>query len=273
MQYLYIIMITYIKKYSDIPKDFLNDFSNNIINFDNNIIDIDFNKIIKWINIRKDNLKKTLIKKFFKDSEYTIQRINKKTDHWGTIADEIKISFDCFKYLCTIKQNEETSKIKEYIKTIKILIQKYKEYSKRDLFKCLGIKKFYNNPIEKQKQGEFIIYEIKETLPIKIIYNKYFNKDTQNKLKIIMNVNVKDIEIIKKCINYSIKMKQCKKYKNIYDIDYETLEKMFLSCEYMKECIINNIKHEKKPFKNLNRMIKNENEKKYYLYVVNLWLM
>jgi len=103
-------MITYIKKYSNIPKDFLYDFNDNIINIDDNNINIDFNKINKWINIRKDNLKRILIKKFFKDSEYTIQRINKKTDHGGTIIDEIKISFDCLKYLCTINKMKKQIK-------------------------------------------------------------------------------------------------------------------------------------------------------------------
>lgn len=64
-----------------------------------------------------------------------------------------------------------------------------------------------------------------------------------------MNINVKYINVIKKCADYNIKIKQRRKYKNLYDINCDAFHNMFQSCEYMKNSIVCKIMHEKKPFK------------------------
>ena len=77
---LYIIMIKFsdfIKKYTSIPNQFVDDFFSildDYQNYDNFFINLD--KISEWLNIRKDNIKKILVDNFSKNIDYELT--NKK---------------------------------------------------------------------------------------------------------------------------------------------------------------------------------------------------
>ena len=72
----------FLKKYSNITNVFINDFfSLYTINTQNDDFMIDFNNLVKWLNIRKDSLKKTLIKTYIQNIDYKIYKskiINKQ---------------------------------------------------------------------------------------------------------------------------------------------------------------------------------------------------
>ena len=68
-------MEKFLKQYSIIPEEFINDFftiaKENYI--DNEII-INFNNVCKWLNVLKENLKKNLIKHFEEKFDFTITK-------------------------------------------------------------------------------------------------------------------------------------------------------------------------------------------------------
>ena len=74
-----ITLQSFLKKYSSISNTFIDDFfslytsettfNDLVINFDN---------LVKWLNIRKDNLKKTLISSYIKNIDYKIKKLHLK---------------------------------------------------------------------------------------------------------------------------------------------------------------------------------------------------
>jgi hypothetical protein len=71
-------MENFLKKFSTIPMDFLTDFY--VItkeDYDDNDLIIDFDIVCKWLNTRKDDLKKVLVKNFEDSFDYTISKEKK----------------------------------------------------------------------------------------------------------------------------------------------------------------------------------------------------
>jgi hypothetical protein len=68
-----------LKKYSTIPNQFINDFYNIIKDYEDldNLFYISLDNISKWLNQTKGNIKRTLIKNFSKNIDYTLEKIVK----------------------------------------------------------------------------------------------------------------------------------------------------------------------------------------------------
>ena len=68
--------IDFLKKYSTIPNNFLDDFYKifNNTSLDSNEINIDLDNVIKWLQIQKHSAKDTLIKTYKKDIDYKIEK-------------------------------------------------------------------------------------------------------------------------------------------------------------------------------------------------------
>jgi len=80
-----ITFINFLKKYSTIPNQFLDDFykifSHTTIN--SNEINIDLDNVIKWLDIQKHGAKNTLTKSYKKDIDYKIKKVIKKKGKGG----------------------------------------------------------------------------------------------------------------------------------------------------------------------------------------------
>lgn len=66
----------FLKKYSSISNIFIDDFFSlyTTKTTDNDIV-INFNKLVNWLNIRKDSVKRTLIESYIKNIDYKINKI------------------------------------------------------------------------------------------------------------------------------------------------------------------------------------------------------
>lgn len=86
----------FLKKYSTIPNKFIDDFfkfySYNTTD-DDIIIDMDI--VARWLNMRKDNLKTTLIRSYVENVDYKI--ITNKKNKVGRPNEKIFISTSCFR--------------------------------------------------------------------------------------------------------------------------------------------------------------------------------
>jgi superfamily II DNA or RNA helicase/phage anti-repressor protein len=95
-------------------------------NTTNNDIVIDFDKLINWLNIRKDSIKRTLVDSYAKNIDYKISKIKSKKP--GQPKEEILITSDCCKRLCMLSKTKKAEDIRTYIIDIEKLIDKYKNY-------------------------------------------------------------------------------------------------------------------------------------------------
>ena len=87
----------FLKKYSSISNKFIDDFFSlyTIDSNDNDLI-IDFDNLIKWLHIRKDSLKRTLIDTYIKNIDYKITKIKSSTTA-GKPKELILITAECCK--------------------------------------------------------------------------------------------------------------------------------------------------------------------------------
>ena len=99
----------------NIPHDMIKIFTFYKQNNDNEII-IDFNLVHKWLDVRKDNLKRLLVDKFEENFDYTIKSYRKKQSKTErtSLYEEILITPNCMKELCMISQTAKAKEVRKY---------------------------------------------------------------------------------------------------------------------------------------------------------------
>ena len=113
-------LINFIKNKSpDIPEYLIE-----IICKNNKLFDIDIDNIVKWINKRKDNLKRVLIINFSKNDDYLLEKV---IERGGKPKENIFLKSSTFKKLCIILNNKKTKLFCNYIFIIEEHINQYKD--------------------------------------------------------------------------------------------------------------------------------------------------
>ena len=88
---------SFLQKYSTIPNAFLEDFYK--VQYDENVdtnFKINLDITIKWLNMRKDHLKETIMRTYAENIDYIIKKVKSKQDNPTNI---IFLTNDCFKRL------------------------------------------------------------------------------------------------------------------------------------------------------------------------------
>lgn len=98
---------------------------------------IDFDNLAKWLNIRKDNLKKTLERTYTKNIDYKINII--KSPSKGRPTEQIMITPDCMKRMCMLSASAKSEEVRTYFIKIEKLLDKYKQVIIEELNKKVGI--------------------------------------------------------------------------------------------------------------------------------------
>lgn len=130
----------FIKKNSDIPNQFLDDFECLIDeDYDEKKIAVNFEKIVDLLKVGKGHLKRLLVDNFKKEYDYEI--INSKMKHktGAVIKENIFVTTICFKELCVMSRTEGAKKIKRYISLIDVIIKKYNKFIKNELNKKIKL--------------------------------------------------------------------------------------------------------------------------------------
>jgi superfamily II DNA or RNA helicase/phage anti-repressor protein len=113
-------LINFIKNKSpDIPEYLIE-----IICKNNKLFDISLENVSKWINKRKDNLKRVLIVNFSKNDDYILEKV---IERGGKPKENIFLKLLTFKKLCIILKNKKTKLIYDYIFIIEENINRYKD--------------------------------------------------------------------------------------------------------------------------------------------------
>ena len=126
--------------------EFIDDFFNiiNYNNFENNLsINIDI--ICKWLNIRKDTIKKLLKHSYNKNIDYIVERIKKEkgSGSGATLKEKILLTPLCFKKVCQLTKSKKGNEVREYFIKVEETLFKYKDYIIQGLQE--KIKKLENN--------------------------------------------------------------------------------------------------------------------------------
>jgi phage anti-repressor protein len=87
---------------------------------------INFDILVKWLSMRKENLKKTLVSSYVKNIDYKIKKI--KSDTPGKPKENIMITSECCKRLCMLSRTKKAEEVRTYFIEIEKLMNKYKNY-------------------------------------------------------------------------------------------------------------------------------------------------
>jgi len=135
----------FIIKHSNIPSEFINIFINNFYSFNNEgkteyDFTIKLDLVAKWLEVRKDVLKKLLISNFIKNTDYIEIKENGKRGRGINNTIHVLLTYNCSKLLCMISKCEKASIIRNFYVELEKLLIKYKDNIVNDLNNQLGIK-------------------------------------------------------------------------------------------------------------------------------------
>ena len=231
----------FLKKYSSISNKFIDDFFSlyTIDSNDNDLI-IDFDNLIKWLHIRKDSLKRTLIDTYIKNIDYKITKIKSSTA--GKPKELILLTTDCCKRLCMLSKTVKAEEVRTYFIEIEKVMDKYKNYIIEGLNKQIDILKNNQKTVPDKKGG--IIYVLKTDYNIVNLYKIGKTKKFKERIRTHNSSHIDNVDIVhiyetdyidevEKCLKNVLSTKQYKKRKEFYEIDIDILKELIKTCDKM----------------------------------------
>ena len=244
-------LIKFLKTYTKINNEFIDDFFglydiNEKYNFS-----IDIEKIAKWMNYRKNDIKQTLKQSYKEKIDYKIIK-GDKTGLKGKPKEIILITPKCFKLMAMQGKTKKSIQVREYYYELEQVLNQYKEYIIKGLEE--KIKKLENNQKPKINPTKGVIYILEtadgighykvgrtENLKKRLLT---YNGDKKDEIIPLYVYETDNIEEIEKCIKTYAKKYQYRKYKEVYKTDINMLKELINDCEFNQMV---NLKMKNKP--------------------------
>lgn len=262
--------IDFLKKYSTIPNQFLDDFFK-LFNYESNNTTekiVNANNVIKWLEIHKHNLKKTLKKSYIKDVDYIINKTQKLKGIGGQKNEIIMITIDCFKMICQSTQSKKGKEVRRYFIEVEKLLNKYKSYVIEGLESKISILEKGRKPKLKPQKGiiyvfrtpdtpENNLYKIGRTIDLKKRLQSHSSGLSED-INIMLIHEVDDVVKIEKCAKEAMKKFQFRKYKEVYQVNIDVIKFVIENCDKFHTILDKIIEKE-----NANKLEK----KKIFMYI------
>jgi phage anti-repressor protein len=136
---------------------------------------MDFDLVAKWLDVRKDVLKKLLISNFIKNTDYNEIKESGKKGRGVNNTIHVLLTYNCAKLLCMISKCEKANLIRNFYIELEKLIITYKDNIVNDLNNQLGINNS-NKKIIENNNNEGLIYILKVNSPTGIQSYKFIKK-------------------------------------------------------------------------------------------------
>ena len=235
--------LDFLKKYSTIPNQFLDDFFKlfNYESIDNTEKIVNGNDVIKWLDIHKHNLKKTLKKSYIKDVDYNISKITKLKGKGGQTNEIIMLTIDCFKMLCQSTQSKKGKEVRRYFIDVEKLLNKYKSYIIEGLEDKVKLLQKDRKPKINPQKGVIYVFKTPDT-PENNLYKIGRTIDLKKRLQshssglsedidVLFIQEVNDVNKIEKCAKEAMKKFQYRKYKEVYQVNIDVIKFIIKNCD------------------------------------------
>jgi phage anti-repressor protein len=234
---------SFLKKFSTLNNDFIDDFYN-IYDPDKNIINdypISIDTISKWLNSKKGKLKETLINTYTKNIDYKITK-EKEGKISKSNKEIINLTPECFKRLCLLSRTTKAEEVRTYFIELEKLISNYKNYIIEGLKKTISI--LENNQKEIPPNIKGVVYVLRSPKDINGIYRfgqtedfkkrlANYNSANSDKMEVVYIFETKNSKNIQDCVIAQIKQHRYKKRKDFYEIDINLLKNLIKDCTDM----------------------------------------
>jgi phage anti-repressor protein/predicted GIY-YIG superfamily endonuclease len=238
-----ILFIDFLKKYSTIPNQFLDDFFKlfNYQTYSNTDKIINIDDVIIWLDIQKHKMKETLIKSYKKDIDYEIKRVIKLKGIGGQKKEIIMISINCFKKICQLTKSIKGNEVREYFIQVESLLNKYKDYIIEGMKEKINKLEKNQKPKINPEKGVIYIFQTPNSAE-NSLYKIGRTKDLKKRLQshqspLSHNINVlfyyesDNIVEIERCIKALMKKYQYRKYKEVYKINIDIIKSLVENCD------------------------------------------
>jgi phage anti-repressor protein len=229
----------FLKKYSTIPNQFIDDFFKIIKNYNDfdNLFYIYLDNVAKWVNQKKSNIKRTLVKNFSKNIDYSIEKIEVGR---GKPKENILLKSSTFKKLCMMLNNKKAKEVREYFLKVEETLDKYKNYIINSL--KTQVKKMDTSLKSRKKPSKGVIYgfEINDNNRkfIKIGKSKDFlqrmkqhNSSHADKIDVEFLFETDNFNEVEGCIKGIMKKYQYRKGKEVYEVEMDKLKELTDGCD------------------------------------------
>jgi phage anti-repressor protein len=229
----------FLKKYSTIPNQFIDDFFKIIKNYNDfdNLFYINLDVVTRWVNQKKSNIKRTLLKNFSKNVDYTLEKIEVGR---GKPKENILLKSSTFKKLCMMLNNKKAKEVREYFLKVEETLDKYKNYIINSL--KTQVKKMDTSLKSRKKPSKGVIYgfEINDNNRkfIKIGKSKDFlqrmkqhNSSHADKIDVEFIFETDNFDEVEGCIKGIMKKYQYRKGKEVYEVEMDKLKELTDGCD------------------------------------------
>lgn len=243
-------MKNFLKRYSSVPNGFIEDFfSISKESYEDNELIIDFDIVVDWLEVRKDNLKRLMVKYFTQDYDYEIVTIKKYNENGSgsNYVEEIWITPDCFKELCMLSQTPKAKEVRQYYLSVEKLVKEYHQYiaqkmrermtlllqNQKPKHRIRGGKIYFFKALNHIKYSELEedLYKIGKTIFIDGRFENY-NSPMADNIEPLFELEIDDIDAVENCIKNVLTKYQYRKHgKEVYQIEAESLKHVFNSCQ------------------------------------------
>jgi phage anti-repressor protein len=235
--------LNFLKKYSTIPNNFLDDFFNifnkTTFNDSDKIINIEI--VAKWLNVQNHKLRETLIKSYKNGIDYKIEKVNKPFGKGGQTKKIIFITSNCFKKICQLTKSKKGNEVREYFIQVESLLYKYKDYiiegMKEKITKLEKDQKPKINPekgviyiFQTPNSNENSLYKIGRTKDLKERLKSH-QSPLSHYIDILFYYESDNIIEIENCIKTLMKPYQYRKYKEVYKININIIKSLIEECD------------------------------------------
>ncbi len=120
-------LIEFLKTYTKINNTFIDDFFSLYDSKDKYNFSINIDVIAKWFEMRKDNIKDTLVNSYKENIDY---KLIKGTSNGlkGKPKETILLTPKCFKLMAMQSKTKKAFQVREYYYELEQVIDQYKEY-------------------------------------------------------------------------------------------------------------------------------------------------
>ena len=235
--------VKFLKTHSSISNKFIDEFSS-MYNMETTNKDhiVKLEKVAKWLNVEKKNLKRRLLSVdgLNKDVDYVITKVTRQGKWGGHKEEQIMMTSECFKILCMMSNTKKAHQVRMYYLEMEFLLDKYKAYIIKGQQK--RIKQLENNqkPVGNYDSG--VLYIIRAASRETNVYKLGRSTGLKNRLRQYNSGRADDVEVvfiyetdkindIEKCVKMLAKNYQYRHYKEVYKVNLTILKKMFKKCD------------------------------------------
>jgi hypothetical protein len=164
------------------------------------------------------------------------------------------LTLDCAKKILQSTKSKKGNEVRNYFIEVEKMLYKYKDLIIKNLSNELSLVKNNQKPKMDNKKNKIYVfkalntdltlYKIGRATDLKVRLTSH-NSPLANDLKVIFEYETENIKQVEKCIKTLMKHAQYRKYKEVFQIDINIIEKFIKQCDNNVNLVKEYVKNQK----------------------------